>query len=218
MELEEKSIVMNGRLGEYFKLYLRTKVSKDDLYNHLSIRARIVKDKDNIPYKLIDETKFLIENATIYIKIKGDVVLKKSIDLDFINLDNIVLGIYNTNILNRELLNLDISAELVINDKSNYLTSTEMKSIAILTPIVEERLFIDLDMTEKPSTLYFTVKTTITPDFIEYKVNDLYWKPLTADYFEIGKIGKNQYIQVRGKKNNYYSYSNVIKFIEETRD
>ena len=213
-DIKETSIVMNGKLGKYFNLYIRTKVEKDDLYNHLSIRARIVKEKNTIPYELVNETNFLIENATIYIKIKDDIVLKKNLVLDFINLDNIILGNFNTDVLNRELLTLEVKAELVIDDKKEYLTSTNINSAITLLPIVDERLFIDLSMEESDTILQFTVRPSIVPDFMEYKVNDLDWIKLDSNYFEVSKIGKNQYIQVRGKKNSYYSYSNVIKFIE----
>ena len=217
-DIKEIKVAMNGKLGKYYNLYLRTKTEKDDLYNHLSIRARIVKEKDTIPYELVNENNFLIENATIYIKIKDDVVLKKNLSLDFINLDNIVLGIFNTDIVNKSLLTLNIEAELVIDDRKEYLTTSKINTNVTLLPIVEERLFIDLFQEGKDKEyLYFSVQPTITPDFMEYKVNDSNWIKLDDNSFKIDRTYKNTYTQVRGKKNNYYSYSNVIKFIE-TRD
>lgn len=214
--INEKQIEMSGRLGQYYALNIRTKVEKEDLSNNLDIRARLIKSPEIINPE--DEKNILIEGAVLRLYINDTPVYKTTVDLDFIHNDNIVLGNYNVDINSKETLNLKIRAELIVEDKSKYLQTTGLGTVVTIAPILEDRLYIDIDMTEKPNTLYFTVLPTIKADRLEYKVNELDWKELDANYFEIAKIGKNQYVQVRGKKNNYYSYSNVIKYIEHEND
>ena len=122
---------------------------------------------------------------------------------------------------------------IIDNDESGYLTSTTIKSDLVLIPVKGEKLFIDITKSDlikyaetreagkKPEDLIYyhyniTVNTTIEPDFLEYKINEEPWTKLEDKAFDLPIENYLRYVQVRGKKDNRYSYSNVIRMNQET--
>lgn len=218
MNRKETSIKCNGKLGKYYTLELDLVPSKEEsLYsidpaNKLTINCKLIRDS------LDDETiiKLTKKEATFKILINEEMVSKQNIDIDFSNTHQIVIN-YDTLFYNKEPIFLNVEAILEINDKAEYLTNTNITNTIALTPIKLEKLFIDLTSITIGNTIMCNITTTVKPEYLEYKVNIASWVKLNENKFSVEKTGKNQYIQVRGKQNGNYTYSNVIKIYEDEK-
>ena len=202
--MKEIQTSLQGTIGKYYKMSMRYKTSKtEDDENELDIRIRI--EKLNLPSSISDNINLLKDSYTIILKMNNTIVDKNSIALDFTNSNNLVILNYNKKINNSETLKMNLEAFLKVDNKSNYIEDTSLKDTILVHPVKEDRLFIDLDYTDAVDKIYCTCRTTITPDFIEYKdtLND--WIKLNSNNFEVNKSNKKQFIQVRGKFNGVYS-------------
>jgi len=228
----EDKIKCNGKLGSYLTLYLRIQHKIVDGTHKISLRLRISREKD-MSNEDINRLIELKENqVTVRLRVADKVLIKKSVPIDFIsdNINNILLLEYEYEINNEETLIMYYFGDIIIdNDNSKYLTDTTIKSSLVLTPISVEKLFIDLTCSElkkysgskkSEDLIYYHydiyINTSIKPDFLEYKINQDPWTKLTFDTLTVVPKDYIQYIQVRGKKDNYYSYSNVIRLEPET--
>ena len=139
------------------------------------------------------------------------------IDINFTNKNNLLLYTYKKDIYNKETVISNIKIVLEVNEESNYLETSEIKQNFIIPPMKEDKLFIDLAHTIRNNTIYCLASFNINPDLLEYKVNQNDWTKLDIENpnFSFEKDGTNQYAQVRGKLNNYYSYSNTVKIYKE---
>jgi hypothetical protein len=206
-EMNEIDTYFNGRLGNSFKLYLRTKViSNKEFYNgsQVNIRARIEKIG-----KLLDDEYLTNIPATIKILINNKVVYKDNIELDFKYNSSVSFmyeNIYNVS----DTTKYNIKAILEVNDTTDYINTTELSTSIILQPITSSKMYISLDENNS----IFTVTTTLEPDFIEYKVNEDNWIKLESNSFKLDKDNIDKYIQARCKYNNKYYYSNVVKVMK----
>ena len=209
-ELQTKTKQCNGRLSKSYKLELRTRIDKDELEYYINIRLRLMKiDKD--------ETSIiqLLKKQTLFsIYIDNERVEQKALDLDFKNYNQIILE-YSYKITNEDVLTSTIKGVIEFTDDSNYLSETEIEDRLVLKPLKENRLFIEIVGIDRPDIIQVLVNTTVEPDYLQYKTELSNWEKITKIPFNILKLEKgNQYIQVRGKKDDYFSYSNVIKIID----
>ena len=209
MTTNEITTTLNGKLGAYFNLALKPKITKVDDHNVVEVRLRLI--KLNMPDVLLDK---VVRTLNVKLKINDDVKLSNSVKLDLNQLiDNIILLKYKIELYNQEPIKYNVNAEIKIEDESGLLEDTSFNINIIIRPVEDRKLFVDLVGTEFPDKIICSVVTTIAPDFLEYKMNDLDWTKLNGTSFSIDRLDKNQFIQVRGKKNNYFSYSNVLKII-----
>lgn len=234
VDYKEDKIKCSGKLSEYLTLYLRIKHEIINDTHKISLRLRIARDI-NIFNPDMNKLVELKENqVTVQLRILDKVLIKKHVPIDFMtnNITNISLLEYEYEISNEQTLIMNYYGDLIIdNDKSDYLKSTTIKSDLLLIPVKNKKLFIEVtksDLLKHPDTvdkyhnrediiyyhydIYF--KNTIKPDFIEVKINDDSWKKIelsTNNIYQIPAVNYLRYIQFRGKKDNYYSYSNTIK-------
>ena len=101
---------------------------------------------------------------------------------------------------------------IIDNDKSEFLTDATIKSSIILTPINDKKLFIEISKSDLILNQYtIDIKSNIEPDYYQLKINENDWIKIKDISFKLQATNYFRYIQVRGKKDNYYSYSNVIR-------
>ena len=223
-DYKEESIKCNGRLGQYFTLYLRVQHKIIEANHKIFLRLRITRERD-VSDEDINKLVELKENqVTVQLRAADKVLSKKSISLDFMSdlSNNIVLLEYEYEINNEQTLTMLYFGDIIIsNDKSDYLTNTTIKSSLVLIPIKQDRLFIDLIKLKSKKLIdnlpcyNISISTTIKPDFLEYKINQDSWIKLNDISFDVPIENYLKYIQVRGKKNNEYTYSNVIRIDPE---
>ena len=235
-DYKEEQIRCSGRLGNYLTLFLRVQHEIINQTHKISLRLRISREKD-ISDEDMNRLIELKENqVTVRLRAADKVLAKKSMPIDFMldNNTNILLLEYEYEINNEQTLIMYYFGDIIIdNDDSKYLTNTSIKTDLVLTPIVIKKLFIDLICSElkkysgsreqgkKPEDLIyyhhdFSIDTTIEPDFLELKINEGPWDRIDYKTFDLPIADYLRYIQVRGKKDNYYSYSNVIRLEPET--
>lgn len=209
-ELQTKTRHCNGRLTKSYKLELRTRIDQDDLEYSINIRFRLMK----IDSKEDSIIQLLHKQTLLSIYIDNEKVEQKAVDLDFKNYNQIMTE-YSFKLTNKETTTFNIKGIIEFTDDSNYLSNTELEDRLVLKPLKENKLFLDITGTDKGSLIYITVNTTTEPDYLQYKTNNKDWTKIKENIFNISKDleNKNQYIQVRGKKDDYFSYSNVIKII-----
>ena len=209
-EIKTKTKHCNGRLTKSYKLELRIKVDKDELEYSINIRLRLMKvdDKEDSIIQLLKKQTLL----SIYID--NERVEQKAVDLDFKSY-NQVMTEYSYKISNSDVLVSNIKGVLEFIDDSNYLSETEIEDRLILKSLKENKLFIDIKGIDRPEMVQVLINTTIEPDYLQFKTESSDWKKIIEIPFFIQKNLKiNQYIQVRGRKDDYFSYSNVIKIIK----
>lgn len=211
--MEEILKACEGKLGQYYKLALRTKLEKDEINNKniLNIRVRMIQETNTEP-TLVCKNK-----AIIKLYINDEFVDKSFVDINFTNKNNLLLYTYKKDMYNKETVISNIKIILEVSEESNYLETSEIKQNFIIPPVKEDKLFIDLVHTIRNNTVYCLANFNINPDLLEYKVNQNDWIKLDIENpnFSFEKDGTNQYAQVRGKLNNYYSYSNTVKIYKE---
>lgn len=212
----ENNIYCNGKLGNFFNLLLR--ISHEEINNthKISLKLKLSKTK-NISNSDLDTNIKLTENqVTARLRVADKVLIKKSLPIDFSSdlTTNINLLEYEYEINNEQPLIMNYYGDIIIdNDESNYITTTSIKSDLFLKSLKQDKLFIDLINLNKIeyNSNSFSVNTTVTPDFLEYKVNSDKWIKFMNNSFFVPISNKPQIIQVRGKKDDYYSYSNSIR-------
>ena len=210
-ELQTKTRYCNGRLTKSYKLELRTKVDKDELEYSINIRLRLIKvdsDENSI-------IQLLKKQTLLSIYIDNERVEQKAVDLDFKNYNQVMTD-YTYKISNENVLTSNIKGVLEFIDDSNYLEKTEIEDRLVLKPLKENKLFIDITGINRLDNIQVLISTTVEPDYLQYKTESSDWKKVSTTPLYIPKLeGINQYIQVRGKKNDYFSYSNVIKIVND---
>ncbi len=234
VDYKEESIKCSGKLSQYLTLFLRInhEIIKDK--HKISLRLRITRNKNVLDSDMNRLVNLKENQVTAQIRVADKVLIKKSVPIDFMsdNINNITLVEYQYEISNEQTLLMNYYGDLIINnDKSEYLKNTTIKSNLILTPIKNNKLFIELTKSEllkhpevvergynKEDLIYYHynlyIKNTITPDFLEIKINSNDWEKIELDktnIYQIPAVNYKRYIQIRGKKDNYYSYSNIIK-------
>ena len=148
------------------------------------------------------------------IYIDNERVEQKALDLDFKNYNQAMIE-YSYKITNENVLTSNIKGVIEFTDDSNYLSETEIEDRLVLKPLKDNKLFIDIVGINRPDTIQVLINTTIKPDYLQYKTESFDWRKTEENQFYISKLEKvNQYIQVRGRKDDYFSYSNVIKVID----
>lgn len=208
-EYQTKTINCNGRLSKSYKVELRTKIDKDELEYSINIRLRLIKVDSN-ENSIIQ----LLKKQTLFsIYIDNERVEQKVLDLDFKTYSQAMIE-YSFKISNEDVLSFNIKGEIEFTDNSNYLSNTEITDRLVLKPLKDNKLFITISGIERPEVIQVLINTTIEPDYLQYKTESTGWKKINNNIFHIPKLEiLNQYIQVRGKKDYYFSYSNVIKLI-----
>lgn len=209
-ELQTKTKQCNGRLSKSYKLELRTRIDKDELEYSINIRLRLIKIDSNE-----DSIIQLLKKQTLFsIYIDNERVEQKALDLDFKNYNQAMIE-YSYKITNENVLTSNIKGVIEFTDDSNYLSETEIEDRLVLKPLKDNKLFIDIVGINRPDTIQVLINTTIKPDYLQYKTESFDWRKTEENQFYISKLEKvNQYIQVRGRKDDYFSYSNVIKVID----
>jgi len=209
-ELQTKTKQCNGRLSKSYKLELRTRIDKDELEYSINIRLRLMKidsDENSIIQLLKKQTLF-----SIYID--NERVEQKALDLDFKSYNQAMVE-YSYKITNEDVLTSNIKGVIEFTDDSNYLSETEIEDRLVLKPLKDSKLFIDIVGINRPEVIQVLINTTIKPDYLQYKTESFDWRKTEENQFYVPKLeGINQYIQVRGRKDDYFSYSNVIKVID----
>lgn len=209
-ELQLQTKQCNGRLKKSYKLELRTRIDKDELEYSINIRFRLMKidsDEDSIIQLLKKQTLF-----SIYID--NERVEQKALDLDFKSYNQAMIE-YSYKITNEDVLTSTIKGVIEFTDDSSYLSETEIEDRLVLRPLKDNKLFIDIIGLDRPDNIQVLINTTVSPDYLQYKTESFDWRKIEKNQFYIPKLKKgNQYIQVRGKKDDYFSYSNTIKVID----
>lgn len=211
-KIEDK---LNGRLGDRFNLSLDTKLSQEEYYRSLYIIFKL--DRIN---KLLDDPEVTLTNkqCKIIIKVNNTTVYAENIDIDTRLGDNIFYKVKDIKLSDKKTI-LNISASLIIDDESNYINTTELKEDIVIPENKIERLFVKINkISEDSNNITVGIQYNIDPDYLQYKSDENPWKKLDdIAAFTIEKTHKNQYIQVRGRKDDYYSYSNVIRLFRELK-
>ena len=88
--MEEILKACEGKLGQYYKLALRTKLEKDEINNKniLNIRVRMIQETNTEP-TLVCKNK-----ASIKLYINDEFVDKSFVDINFTNKNNLLLYTY----------------------------------------------------------------------------------------------------------------------------
>lgn len=184
---------------------LRTKTDKQENKVLVSVRLKLIKD-DNKQDSII---QFIHKEACLSILFDNEVVEKKYLDLDFKTYNQVMIE-YKYESYNEDVLSSHIKGRLEINDESNYLIDTEIESRLIIPSLKPDPLFITLTGENLNNTINCHIVYNIEPDYMQYKTNNQDWTLLDSNNFSVPIVPINQYIQVRGKKDNYFSYSNTI--------
>lgn len=198
----------NGTLGHLFELSMDTEVQQEviDYFNEVYFYIYLKKVNKG------EDVSIIKYSATLKLTINDVVVMKDTIYLDFSE-TNMISHACKFITSNAELLKLNAKLELIIYDSSKYIEPTELSTTVFVQPIVTDKLYLDLSSEELPNVYKCKVEPSTTYDFLELKLNDNPWRLLEGTLFNIAKVDKNSYIQVRGKKNGTYYYSNVVKYI-----
>lgn len=208
--IKDVSTSLQGRLGQYFNMNLKVNHEPTDLANILRIRVDL--EKLHMPAEIEDNVTLIRDLATLMFIINGEVLHKIPVILDFTN-STVISNMYTIEMTNLEASRFNLEICLDIDSKSNYITKTSLRNTFIVPPLKEDKLFIDLEYKDSTDKIFCSIYTTIEPDFLEIKDTTHDWEKITTKNPIVQKSGNHQYIQVRGKKNGYYSYSNVIKII-----
>ena len=197
-----------GKLGSNFNLKLITRLEDLD------------KDVRRLYYTvLLDKTSecepfiYYKNQVTCKVKLNDSQIDKSNVDLDFTNSQNgYILSSSYIDIPTDERQYLLLRCNLIIeNNKSNYLSNTDLVSPIIISPEnkkAEPRCVVEIiEETDKLVNFNTIVSTN---DLLELKVNDNSWHCLEGTRFNVLKLNKRQYVQTRIKVNNRYYYSNVI--------
>lgn len=215
VDYKEDKIKCSGRLGQYLTLYLRIKHEIINKSHKISLRLRIERTKDILNEDINRLIELKENQVTSRIRITDKVLVKKSLPIDFTLDDNIniVLLEYEYEINNEQTLLMNYYGDIIIdNDKSEFLTDATIKSSIILTPINDKKLFIEISKSDLIFDEYtINIKSNIEPDYYQLKINEDDWIKIKDTSFKLQATNYFRYIQVRGKKDNYYSYSNVIR-------
>jgi len=198
-----------GTLGDKY-LFSLDVYTKSENPNICNIRLKLSPALN--PYLYIDTLIDSIYEVIFKLKVNNRVILFESreIDLKYFN-NSIAINVpFEIDPIGSN--NLDIKASLYVcsNQDSNYIGSS----------FIDERVFISNESNPKYTILLdrdelnFSILTLNDFDFIEYKLNDNFWKKLPNKKFSLldEDLKNKNYIQVRGKAENNYYYSNVIKF------
>ena len=211
----ENNIQCNGKLRDYYSLHL--KVSNEEIgeVHKIGLRLKLVRNKPVYNTDIDTSIKLLENQVTVRLRAADKVLVKKSIPIDFSSdlTSSIVLLDYSYEISNEQPMIMNYYGDIIIdNDDSNYLMSSSLRADLFLKPLKNPRLFIDLDIesTDKKN-IYFRVSHNTEADFFEFKIGELSWIKLDSNHFILPHLDTVQYVQARGKKDDYYSYSNTIK-------
>jgi hypothetical protein len=211
--MDEIFEICKGRLGQYYKLALKTKIEKEPIEgkNILNIRLRMLQITKPEPV-LICKNK-----AIVKLYLNNEFIDKFPVEINFTNTDTLTLCNYTKGLFNQDTVLNKIKLVLEVNEESGYLETTEINQTISIIPPKEDKLFIDLTSVDRSSSVYCLAIYNIKPLFLEYKVDQNPWTKLdlNSPNFTFEKNGKNQYAQVRGKLDNYYSYSNTIKVLKQ---
>ncbi len=195
--------------GESYKLELRVKTDKQEDKVIVSVRLRLLRDD----YKQDSIIQLLHKETCLSILFDNEVVEKKYVDLDFKTYNQVMIE-YKYESHNEDVISTIIKGKLEVNDPSEYLTDTEIESYLVIPSLKPEPLFIDLTGERADSCIHYYIAYNIEPDYIQYKTNNQDWTLLDSTNFDLPQVSGNQYIQVRGKKDDYFSYSNTIKVVD----
>lgn len=195
--------------GESYKLELRVKTDKQEDKVIVSVRLRLLRDD----YKQDSIIQLLHKETCLSILFDNEVVEKKYVDLDFKTYNQVMIE-YKYESHNEDVISTIIKGKLEVNDPSEYLTDTEIESYLVIPSLKPEPLFIDLTGERADSCIHYYIAYNIEPDYIQYKTNNQDWTLLDGTNFDLPQVLGNQYIQVRGKKDDYFSYSNTIKVVD----
>lgn len=195
--------------GESYKLELRVKTDKREDKVVVSVRLRLLRDD----YKQDSIIQLLHKETCLSILFDNEVVEKKYVDLDFKTYNQVMIE-YKYESHNEDVISTIIKGKLEVNDPSEYLTDTEIESYLVIPSLKPEPLFIDLTGERADSYIHYYIAYNIEPDYIQYKTNNQDWTLLDSTNFDLPQVLGNQYIQVRGKKDDYFSYSNTIKVVD----
>lgn len=207
--MKETITKCKGKLGESYNLVLNHFITMEDKLPILQIKIRLNKNMDVIP------VVFNEKPSTIRLLINNMPVAKENVYLDFTNKDSITLLSYQKRCTNKDTELLQVEAELLIEDDSEYLTNTKINTGIVVSGLLEPKLVINLNSVIQNNKVICNPITNIVPDFLQYKIDENPWTKLESDNFTFKRTNKNQYVQVRGKYNGVYSYSNNIKIINE---
>lgn len=207
MILNETSSKCNGKLGDNYILSLVSGFSNDFDRNSLNFTITIERLVDiydtHIPV-LYKSTFVLYINDVPYKKIPFDFVIQGNSKYQVFNVANIP-------IYNETDANLNIKLDMLIYDESKFIEDTSIETLIFIPSIQESPIRLNLSATEMTNIIKYSISKSISFDLLEYKLNDSPWIKLSSNTFTLDKMNKVMYVQVRGKKNNKYTYSNVIK-------
>lgn len=208
-----ETIKCNGRLGEHFTLGVTTSVYDEEIYGRKGIKIKVHLKHDE--HKEPDVQLFKGE-ASVKLRINDIPVAKDTVYIDTVKSDDTGLLTYITHIAQSDKAQaLTIEAYLDVDSESEYITNTTVRDKIKIPAISSDRLYLTLTLRESDEIAYCSISTNTKYDFLEYKIDDTKWVKLEdTTQFSFKKSGKNQYIQARGKRDDYYSFSNVERIFE----
>lgn len=198
------STICNGRLGDKFRLELKSNVEQDDSMTSISTNKLTLKGS----LELIDSTatfKNTLETADLALLINDEVVAKLTFCLDFADSNKLAVAdiehFYNSD---QVILDVELRLSLHDNNESNYLLNSSLKDKVIIPVIKEdEDLCLYLAAERDNDVIKCSIGYNTTPDLLEYKVDDAELVKLNSTNFvvkldELEEHNKH-YISVRRK-------------------
>jgi len=209
-----ETVKCNGRLGEHFTLGITTSVYDEEIYGRKGIKIKAHLKHD--PFKEPDVQLYKGE-ASVKLRINDIPAAKDTVYIDTTNSDETELMTYITHIAQSDKTQvLTIEADLNVDSEAEYITNTTVRDKIKIPSVSSDRLYLTLTLRESDEIAYCSISTNTKYDFLEYKIDDTNWVKLEdTTQFSFRKSGKNQYIQARGKKDDYYSFSNVERIFEQ---
>lgn len=208
--MEIHTVKCNGKLGNSYQLYIKHDIQTIDNTNYLDLIFGI---------DLLDSSNKISLNknkSVLRLLIDNKEVKRYDMYLDFNKTTKInILHTYRANNIDTKIL--QISGILEVFDDSEYLENTSLSFGLSLPKIQKDKYSIKLSNVESNKESIFTIITNNNFDFIEKKVDINPWEK-TANTFQVEKTERIQYIQVRGKKDSNYYYSNVIRLNPRNTD
>lgn len=208
-EIKTQLVPCNGRLSNFFNVELRTRIDKEEFDYNVNVRLKLVRTSQS------EEAMIrLIQKQTIFsIYLDGELLESRAMDLDFKSYNQVMIE-QSYKIANEETLAFDIEGVIEFTDEAHYLSNTGISDRVILLPFKEKKLFVEISGIDRGESILVQVSKNIEPDYLQFKTNHQDWTKFSGDSVGIPKIEGNQYIQVRGKKEDYFSNSNTIKVID----
>ena len=199
------SNILSGSLGDnyLFSIDVEDNRGKDIIEFRLKLSPKKF-------YNYIDTTVDSIYSLVFKLKVNDTLIFFKSVEVDLKYFTYPIAFLIPYKFNKSKIMNISTALYVCSIRDSNYIGSSFINEKIYIPEKEEEKYFISLDRDILDN---FVISTLTDFDFYEYKLNDNGWKKVNSKTFTLSETLKTKnYIQVRGKKENVYFYSNVIKF------